>query len=158
MAWVVDIRHEENPIPISTFPIPVPPPDYPFHDFCAKIFSPSAAARTEGNFAPARASDWRFGPHNIQHMPRWGKMRSDIVYMTYFVAGLRIFDISNPFQPREVGYFIAPESPGDGPVKFHDLIVDFDTGIIYVNDQRAQAGRSDIYALETPADDSLPAR
>jgi len=36
--------------------------------------------------------------------------RSDkLVYLTYFNAGLRIVDISDARQPREVGYFIPPE-------------------------------------------------
>ncbi len=83
-------------------------------------------------------------------------MRSDIIYLTYFVAGLRIFDISNPFQPQEVAYFIAPDNRADGLLKFHDLIVDFDSGVIYINDQRAKPQRSDIYAVETSVDDVLP--
>lgn len=156
MAWMVDLRDEENPLPISTFPIPIPPPEYPFRDFCAKLLPESVGSRIADAIAPARPNDWRFGPHNIQHVPRWGRMRSDIIYLTYFVAGLRIFDISNPFHPREVGYFIAPDNLADGPVKFHDLMVDHDSGVIYVNDQRARAERSDIYALETSVDDVLP--
>ncbi|MEE2821534.1 MAG: hypothetical protein VYA53_00975 [Acidobacteriota bacterium] len=155
MAWMVDLRDEGNPLPISTFPIPTPPSEYPFRDFCAKLLPESVASRITDMIAPARPSDWRFGPHNIQHVPRWGRMRSDIIYLTYFVAGLRIFDISNPFAPREVGYFIAPDSLADGPVKFHDLMVDHDSGIIYVNDQRAKAERSDIYALQTSVDDVM---
>ncbi len=156
MTWVVDVRDETNPLPISTFPIPVPPPEFPFRDFCAKLLPQSVGSRIESSLLPARPSDWRFGPHNFQHLPRWGRMRSDIIYLTYFVAGLRIFDISNPFQPQEVAYFIAPDNRADGLLKFHDLIVDFDSGVIYINDQRAKPQRSDIYAVETSVDDVLP--
>ena len=32
-----------------------------------------------------------------------------LVYLTYFNAGLRIYDVSDPTLVREVGYFIPPE-------------------------------------------------
>ena len=34
-------------------------------------------------------------------------------------------------------------------------MLDHDSGIIYVNDQRAKAERSDIYALQTSVDDVM---
>ena len=36
--------------------------------------------------------------------------------MTYQNAGLRAFDISNQFQPRETGYFVASPPPSDDPL------------------------------------------
>lgn len=100
MAWMVDLRDEENPLPISTFPIPVPPPEYPFRDFCAKMLPESVGSRIADAIAPAQPNDWRFGPHNIQHVPRWGRMRSDIIYLTYFECRRCAFMTSaTPFIP-----------------------------------------------------------
>jgi hypothetical protein len=32
-------------------------------------------------------------------------------------SGLRIFDISDPYHPKEVGYFNQPTMPGSNPAK-----------------------------------------
>ena len=74
----------------SIFPTPVPPPDVPYKDFCDK--------------------GGRFGPHNtniLQHSPDVEK-QADLIYLTYFNAGLRIYDVKDPRLPKEVGWFIPP--------------------------------------------------
>ena len=56
----------------------------------------------------------RFGPHNqnqLQHNPLV-KNQDDLVYLTWFNAGLRIYDISTPINPQEVGWYPAPGSQG----------------------------------------------
>lgn len=90
-AGLVDIADLEAPRLISAFPLPQPPagerPDY----FC-----------THGG---------RFGPHNqnqLQHNPLV-ENQTDRVYLTYFNAGLRIYDISTPRNPQEVGWFVPPD-------------------------------------------------
>ncbi len=88
---VVDISNLEKPQLISMFPLPVPPKGYFATDFC----------KVGG----------RFGPHNqnqLFHNPDV-KPLGDLVYITYFNAGLRVFDVSNPRQPIEVGYFLPPQ-------------------------------------------------
>ena len=53
----------------------------------------------------------RFGPHNqnqLQHNPLV-KNQDDLVYLTWFNAGLRIYDISTPIYPQEVGWFLPPD-------------------------------------------------
>ncbi|MGH8915965.1 MAG: LVIVD repeat-containing protein, partial [Acidimicrobiia bacterium] len=53
----------------------------------------------------------RFGPHN-QHHPQGDLVYagSDLLFMTYFNAGLRIFDITEPRAPIEVACYV-PETP-----------------------------------------------
>jgi hypothetical protein len=94
-ASIVDIADPANPVLLSIFPVPVPPPGSPYANFCEK--------------------GGRFGPHNLNqhfHSP-FVERRTDIVYLTYFNAGLRIYDTSDPRLPREVGYF-SRRSRGGG--------------------------------------------
>ena len=53
----------------------------------------------------------RFGPHNQHHWQHQPHLldRDDLVYLTYFNAGLRIYDIRDPYLPREVGWFLAAD-------------------------------------------------
>ena len=129
-AWIVDIRSESNPIPISTFPVPVPPPDAPYADFCMK--------------------GGRFGPHNVQHLKEPGTRRDDVIFLAYFNAGLRIYDISNPFRPSEVGYFIPP-NPRRTLRGTEDVFIEWDRGIVHVITDDG------LYILESDFARSLPA-
>ncbi|MGH8825486.1 MAG: LVIVD repeat-containing protein [Jiangellaceae bacterium] len=93
----------------------------------------------------------RFGPHNL-HENRPGSYRSaDLVFCTYFNAGLRIYDVSDGEHPVEIAHWI-PETPaGQQAAQVNDVFVgaDFD---IWVTD-RVNGG---VYALQ-PEDD-LPDR
>jgi len=92
-AGIVDIKDPKNPRLLSLLPVPVPPPDSPYRNFCEK--------------------PGRFGPHNTNHHQhsRFVDHNENILYFTYFNAGLRVFDISDARLPREVAYFIEP-TPG----------------------------------------------
>jgi hypothetical protein len=122
---LVDISDERDPLLVSLFPVPECPPDYPHDDFFSR-----------------RA---RFGPHN-QHQPQEQAclMPSDhLVYMTYFSAGLQIFDISNPRRVRIVGSYI-PDDPEErvGPhptelvTQCEDVLVDR-RGVIYMTERNS---------------------
>jgi hypothetical protein len=81
-TWVLDIRVPQNPVTIATFPVPSD------QDYVAK--------------------GGHFGPHNL-HENRPGTFQSStIVFATYQNAGVRAFDISNPFRPEEIGYYVPP--------------------------------------------------
>jgi hypothetical protein len=122
-AALVDIADEQHPRLVSTMPVPVPPPDARYADFCAK--------------------GARFGPHNInqlQHHPDVEKQGS-LMYLTYFNAGLRVFDISNARLPKETGYFIPPDPVRRyGPVpdtlveQTEDVLVDR-RGYVYITNK-----------------------
>ena len=121
---VADISDPTRPRLLSVFPIPVPPKSLPYTNFCEKR--------------------GRFGPHNQnQHVYSPFTEHSDqLVYLTYFNAGLRIYDISDARQPREVGYFIPPPPVhryGPQPMgalvsQTEDVLVD-SRGYIYVDDK-----------------------
>jgi hypothetical protein len=90
-AGIVDISDEKCPRLISLFPQPEPSEGMGLKNFYEKA--------------------GRFGPHN-QHQPQYQDVlyqNEDIVFLTYFNAGLRIYDISDERRPREVGYFVPPD-------------------------------------------------
>ena len=52
------------------------------------------------------AGTLRFAQHHCRIQP--GTPKPNIVAMTYFTAGVRIFDISNPTAPKEITWFVPP--------------------------------------------------
>src|SRR5437667_84521 len=81
-CWVFDVREPTNPVQIAAFPTPAE------EDYCNK--------------------GAKFGPHNL-HENRPGSFQSsDLIFATYQNAGVRVFDIADPFQPREVAHFVPP--------------------------------------------------
>lgn len=115
LIWLFDIRDPANPVSIATFP----PPD-------------------EADYVAKGA---HFGPHNL-HENRPGSFISDtLIFATYQNAGIRAYDISNPYRPKEVGALV-PAAPTrmidprpDRPkvIQSADVFVD-QNGIIYSTD------------------------
>jgi hypothetical protein len=124
IAAMIDIKDQIKPRLMSIFPLPAPPKDAPYTDFCDK--------------------GGRFGPHNTNleyHLPDVEK-QANLVFLTYFNAGLRIFDIEDPRMPKEVGWFIPPTPTkriGPIPAKLvtqtEDVLVDT-RGNIYITDKQ----------------------
>ncbi|MEV4604644.1 hypothetical protein AB0K15_45725 [Amycolatopsis sp. NPDC049253] len=83
-VWVFDIREPANPVSIATFPTP----------------SDDAYSAKGGHF----------GPHNL-HENRPGTFVSEsLIFATYQNAGLRAFDLTDPYRPVSVGAFV-PAAP-----------------------------------------------
>lgn len=112
-----------GPKVLSMVPSPTPESDMPYDNYHEK--------------------GGRFGPHNLHHY-RDEAIRyktNDYLIMTWFNAGLRIFDISDPLAPTEAGYWVAenPENkighrPSDALVsQFEEVVVDR-RGYIYCSD------------------------
>jgi len=113
-VWVVDVREEQQPVTVSTFPIPQPPAGAPWASFDDRPL--------------------RFGPHNV-HENRPGSFQSEeLIFVTYFNAGLRVVDISDPHRPEEVAYFVPPPPPGQEAPQANDLFVDVN-GLVYLTDR-----------------------
>jgi len=80
--WIFNNEVKGNPISIATCP---PPSDRDYH-----------------------AVGGHFGPHNI-HENRPGTFQSeDLIFATYQNAGVRVYDIRDPFRPAEVGACVPP--------------------------------------------------
>jgi hypothetical protein len=102
----------------------------------------------EGDFA---SLPLRFGPHNL-HENRPASYRSDeLVFATYFSAGVRVYDVTEPRAPVEIAHWVGEPVPGALASQANDLFVDED-GLIWVTD-RVGGGLS---VLEP--DDDLAAR
>jgi hypothetical protein len=80
----------------------------------------------------------RFGAHNIhENTPSPYCWHSDqIVIGTFFNGGLRAYDISNAFQPKEVAAFVppAPALSPVGAIQLNDVFVD-EREIVYTVDR-----------------------
>jgi hypothetical protein len=60
----------------------------------------------------------------------------DIVVGTFFNGGVRVFDLKDPFHPREVAWAVPP-APRKSPAKaiqLNDVFVD-DRGIVFTVDR-----------------------
>jgi hypothetical protein len=90
-AGIVDVSEEQNPRLMSLLPIPHP-----------------AAGAAYPNFSTRGG---RFGPHN-QHHPQGPDLFADdnLMFMTWFNAGLRVYDISDAYLPREIAWYL-PDDP-----------------------------------------------
>ncbi|UYA59578.1 Uncharacterized protein NAL19_1377 [Pectobacterium sp. F1-1] len=118
LIWVFDIREPSNPVSIATFPQP-----------------------KETDYVKKGA---HFGPHNLHENRPGSFISSSLIFATYQNAGVRAYDISNPYQPKETGALVpaAPASmvdkrPGRPQIiQSCDVFVDAD-GIIYSTDYNA---------------------
>ncbi|HEY1542090.1 MAG TPA: hypothetical protein VGG01_06750, partial [Xanthobacteraceae bacterium] len=112
LIWVLDLRDETHPVSISTCPLP-----------------PVDAYANRGG---------RFGAHNIhENTPVPTAWKSDqIVLGTFFNGGLRAYDISNAYQPKEIAAFVpaAPAGSPVGAVQLNDVYVD-ERQVVYTVDR-----------------------
>jgi hypothetical protein len=76
----------------------------------------------------------RYGPHNLAE-PRPGTRRdTDRVFLTCFNAGLRVFDLADPTEPKEVAHFVPDPRPGVGVPQTDDVTVT-QTGLALLTDR-----------------------
>jgi len=112
LVWVIDSRNEKNPVPIGTFPAP------PYDAF----------AKRGG----------RFGAHNLhENLPIPTSFCSDtLIIGSFFNAGVRVYDTTDPYQVQEVAYFVpgAPKLSPAGAIQLNDVFVD-ERRIVYTMDR-----------------------
>jgi hypothetical protein len=109
-VWVFDVREKRNPISISTFPVPSD------QEYCK--------------------AGGKFGPHNLHENRQGSFQSSEIIFVTYQNAGLRVFSIANPFHPQEIAAFVPTVPAGQTspqPIASADVFVDR-RGLAYLTD------------------------
>lgn len=80
--WVFDNREPSNPVSIATFP---PPRE-----------------------ADYRAKPGHFGPHNVHENRPGSFVSSELIFATYQNAGVRAFDMRDPYRPVDAGALVPP--------------------------------------------------
>jgi len=129
---LIDVSDLRNPKFISQFDRPTPPKEAPYSDFCL--------------------SRGRFATHNIQCWVAPGTARPEIVVTTWFNAGIRVHDLSDPLRPKEIAYFIPPRG---GKIEEYEswfrgdaerVFVEWDRGLIWFGTRS-----SGTYCLSCPA-------
>ena len=86
----------------------------------------------------------RFGPHQFAETinSELNRFKDKIAYVPYFNAGVRVLDISNPYEMREVGYFLPSTNENSHPIEqgqptviqINDVAVDR-RGLLYASDR-----------------------
>jgi hypothetical protein len=68
-----------------------------------------------------------------------------VIVGTFFNAGMRAYDISNPYQPKEIAHFVPPAPNGapTGAIQLNDVFID-ERGIVYAVDRHVGG----LYILE----------
>jgi len=120
LCWILDARNEKNLVPVATLPIP------PVEEF--------------------RSPRGRYGAHNLhENRPGPSYRSSTRIFSTYFGGGIRVHDISNPYQPKEIAYYVSesPKNSKIGSIQINDVHVD-ENQIVYAMD-RFSGG---LYVLE----------
>ncbi len=120
--WTFDIRTPENPVSISTFPIP-----------------------EEADYV---GRGGRFGPHNVHENRPGSLVSSTTIVGTYNNAGVRVYDLSDPYRPQEVAALVPhtpermiDERPGrTRALTIVDAFADAE-GLVYASDQNAASSR-----------------
>jgi hypothetical protein len=79
---------------------------------------------------PYHGDDVRFGTHQLREIVD----RDCMLYVTWFAAGLRMIDISDPSRPREKGYFIPQPTAGKTTPWTNDVAKD-DRGLVFLTDK-----------------------
>ncbi len=125
---MIDVSDPSDPTLVAEFPYPEVPEGFPYENF---------------NTCGLDGAQGPFGPHNV-HEPMgkpWLQDDPNLVYNCYFHAGLRVYDVSDPYYIKELAYFIPPnpekllfDVPVPGPMlaTTEDIVVD-DRGYIYID-------------------------
>lgn len=107
LVRVVDISDERHPHVVAVCPEPE-------GDFCDRGL--------------------RFGAHCL-HENRPNSYRSaDLMLVSYFNAGLRVYDVSEPTSPTEIAFYIPQCPPGQQAIQVNDVWVGSDH-LVYITDR-----------------------
>ena len=112
LIWILDAREETNLVPIATCPLPGP-----------SAVRGSRPVRRPQHPRECAAADLPGSPTRSCSAPS-------------STAGLRAFDIANPYQPKEIGVFLppAPSLAPTGTIQLNDVFVD-EREIVYTVDR-----------------------
>jgi len=128
-GFIVDVRDPARPRHLATLPVPKPPPEAPFTDFCNRR--------------------GRFGAHNPPHQKAPGRPDPNFYGLCYFTGGLQCYDVTFPGEPRIAAYFVPALGGTFDDVRSYfrgtdNVFVEWDRKLIWA------ATNSGLYVLSTP--------
>lgn len=114
---MVDITAESKPFPVSVWQVPV-------GDFCEK----------GGRFGPHQSAETVNGKIN--------RFEDKIAWLAYFNAGIRVVDLRDPYNLKEVGFYIPRPNKNSYPmeegqpvvIQINDVDIDH-RGLAYASDR-----------------------
>ena len=119
-VYMFDITHETHPMPVSTWQVPI-------GNFCT----------SGGNFGPHQHAETVNGYLN--------GFKDRLAWIAYLNAGVRVLDLSDPQNLREIGYYIpqtnATPRPGDAQpdvIQLTDVDIDH-RGLVYATDRSGES-------------------
>ncbi|EKE43201.1 hypothetical protein OCGS_2792 [Oceaniovalibus guishaninsula JLT2003] len=128
--YSIDVSDPANPVIAATFPRPTPPAEAGFTDYCQR----------RGSFGPKRAGRG--------DQPGYG--RDGIVVYAFYNAGIQIFDVEDPANPKIAGYYVPRfPTPDEVPDWVNDnavfaVFTEYDRNIIWA------FAIDGVYALTSP--------
>jgi hypothetical protein len=72
----------------------------------------------------------------LEYLPADGPWQ-DIVFLTYFNAGLRAIDVRDPLRPKEIGCYVPETTAGAPGIQSNDIGAD-EHGRLYLIDRWGQ--------------------
>ncbi|NNC66241.1 MAG: hypothetical protein HKN84_15770 [Gammaproteobacteria bacterium] len=119
-VYMFDITHETHPMPVSTWQVPI-------GDFCD----------IGGNFGPHQHAETVNGYLN--------GFEEKVAWVAYLNAGVRVLDISDPQNLKEIGYYIPktnasprPAQARPGVIQLTDVDIDH-RGLVYASDRSGES-------------------
>ena len=116
-SYMYDITQEDSPFPVSTWQVPV-------DGYCEK----------GGRFGPHQSAETINGSIN--------RFEDKIAWIAYFNAGVRVIDLSDPYNLREIGYYIPEPNQNSHPiVEGQPIVIQIDDvdldhrGLAYASDR-----------------------
>lgn len=128
-SYVLDVSDPAAPRAIGKLPVPKPPEESGFESWCERR--------------------GRSGPHNAPHVKAPGKPDPNLTAYTWFNAGLQLFDLTDPTQPRNSGFFVPPqvgdlEEPETYERGSDSVFIEWDRKLIWL------ATNNGLFLLSTP--------
>jgi hypothetical protein len=135
---VLDITTPANPVLLATYAI------QGIHD---------AFDAQSGRFGCPRGQQSIHQPYFDPRSP------GSLFYQAWYDQGVRAMDLSNPYQPKEVGYYLSPDYtvlPNYPGRHTREVFVDPDTNLLYVTDGNGGGLTVLRYTGPIPADPPIP--
>ncbi|MFC0680578.1 LVIVD repeat-containing protein [Lysobacter korlensis] len=125
--YQIDVSDPTQPRVVRTMPRPMPPAEAAFTDW----------AQRRGSFGPKRSG----------YFINTGTPHGKIIPYAFYAAGLQIFDVRDPEDPKVGAYFVPPmglKDDDDLAAPVHGIFVEWDRNLIWL------FANHGIYAVSTP--------